>query len=62
MRIVPANTKPLFCRITYSHAQDSHPVGGSSLVPRLLSTKNRKGKESGNETRLGPQTHALHQQ
>jgi len=26
MRIVPANTKPLFCRITYSHAQDSHPV------------------------------------
>ena len=26
MRIMPANTKPLFCRMTYSHAQDSHPV------------------------------------
>ena len=26
MRIVPANTKPLFCRMTYSHTQDSHPV------------------------------------
>ena len=26
MRIVLANTKPLFCRMTYSHTQDSHPV------------------------------------
>ena len=25
MRIVPANTKPLFCRMTYSHTQN-HPV------------------------------------
>jgi len=26
MRIVQTGTKPLFCRMTYSHTQDSHPV------------------------------------
>jgi len=44
MRIAPANTKSLFCRMMYSHTQDSHPMRHSisncllTLLCKVLAT------------------------